>query len=146
MADFGCHRVEVLLDLLGPLAEARGTSARTRYREREVEDACVASLRFRSGALAVVAVTHAAHERRDAVAIYGTRGSAHVAALNTGVVRIVSAAGEREEKHPPHPNLHQPLVEDFVAAVREGREPAVTGGVGLEVARTIEAIYRDGVA
>ncbi len=116
-----------------------------RFHEREVEDTCVASLRFRSGALAVVTVTHAAHERRDTVEIYGTRGSAHVAALNTGVVRIVAAAGEREESHPPHANLHQPLVEDFVAAVREGREPAVTGAVGLEVARAIEAIYRDGL-
>src|SRR5262245_32546892 len=35
MADFGCHRVEVLLDLFGPLADARGASSRARFRERE---------------------------------------------------------------------------------------------------------------
>jgi predicted dehydrogenase len=144
MADFGCHRVEVLLDLLGPLAEAQGIATRARFKEREVEDTCVASLRFRSGAAAVLTVTHAARERRDTVAVYGTLGSAHVDVLNTGVVRIVTASGERLESHPPHPNLHQPLVEDFVAAVRDGREPTVTGAVGLEVARTIEAIYREG--
>ena len=40
-----------------------------------------------------------------------------------------------------HANLHQPLVEDFVAAVREGREPAVTGEIGLEVARVMARIY-----
>ncbi len=144
MADFGCHRVEVLLDLLGPLEEARGLSARVRFKEREVEDTCIAELRFRGGATAVLAVTHAAQERRDTVELFGTMGSAHVAVLNTGVVRIVTAAGEREERHPPHPNLHQPLVEDFVGAVREGREPTVTGEIGLEVARGIESIYRDG--
>ena len=145
MADFGCHRVEVLLDLLGPLAEAHGISTRARFREREVEDTCIATLRFESGAAAVVTVTHAAQERRDTLEIFGTRGSAHVAVLNAGVVRIVTASGEREESHPPHANLHQPLVDDFVAAVREGREPTVTGAVGLEVARAVEAIYRDGL-
>jgi predicted dehydrogenase len=142
MADFGCHRIEVLLDLLGPLAEARGFPDNVRLREREVEDTCVAHLRFRSGAVAVLTVTHAAHERRDTLELFGTRGSAHVSVLNQGGLRVVTATGTREERHPPHPNLHQPLVEDFVAAVREGHEPAVTGEVGLEVARVVAMVYR----
>ena len=63
MADFGCHRIEVLLDLLGPVAEVHGFPDNVRYQEREVEDTCVAHLRFRSGAVAVLAVTHAAPSR-----------------------------------------------------------------------------------
>ena len=141
MADFGCHRIEVLLDLLGPVAEVHGFADNVRYKERQVEDTCVAHLRFRTGAVAVLAVTHAALESRDTLEIYGTRGSAHVGVLNQGALRIVTAAGTREERHPPHPNLHQPLVEDFVAAVREGREAAVTGEVGLAVARVVARIY-----
>jgi predicted dehydrogenase len=143
MADFGCHRVEVLLDLLGPLADAHGASSRARLREREVEDTCIATLRFQSGAVATIAVTHAAQERRDTIEIYGTRGSAHVPVLNSGAVRVVTKDGAREEQHPLHVNLHQPLVEDFVAAVREDREPTVGGEVGLAVARANESIYRD---
>jgi len=142
MADFGCHRIEVLLDLLGPVADVHGFPDNVRFREREVEDTCVAHLRFQSGAVAVVAVTHAALERRDTLEIFGTRGSAHVRILNEGRLRVVTAGGTWEEDHPPHPNLHQPLVEDFVAAVREGREPAVTGEVGLEVARVVAQVYR----
>jgi predicted dehydrogenase len=141
MADFGCHRIEVLLDLLGPVADVHGFPDHVRYREREVEDTCVAHLRFRSGAVAVLAVTHAAAERRDTLDLFGTRGSAHVSVLNEGGLRVVTGSGTREERHPPHPNLHQPLVEDFVAAVREGRDPTVTGEVGLEVARVIARIY-----
>jgi predicted dehydrogenase len=38
-------------------------------------------------------------------------------------------------------NLHLPLVQDFVDAIREGREPAVTGEIGLAVARVVDAIY-----
>jgi predicted dehydrogenase len=141
MADFGCHRVEVLLDLLGPVAEVHGFPDNVRYREREVEDTCVAHLRFERGTVGVIAVTHAASESRDTLEIFGTQGSAHVSVLNDGGLRVVTAAGTREERHPPHPNLHQPLVEDFVAAVREGRAPAVTGEVGLEVARVIARTY-----
>jgi predicted dehydrogenase len=141
MMDFGCHRIEVLLDLLGPVAEVHGFPTKVRFRDREVEDTCVAYLRFRSGAEAVVAVTHAAQESRDAFHMFASAGSAHVDVLNQGVLRLVNPGGVREERHPPHPNLHQPLVEDFVAAVRAGRSPTVTGEIGLEVNRVLAAIY-----
>jgi predicted dehydrogenase len=142
MMDFGCHRIEVLLDVLGPVVEVRGMPANVRFRDREVEDTCVAHLRFRSGAEAVLAVTHAAQESRDSVQLFASGGSAHVDVLNRGHLRIVTADGVREERHLPHANLHQPLVEDFVAAVRGGRSPAVTGEIGLEVNRVLAAIYR----
>src|SRR5438128_1858135 len=59
MADFGCHRVEVLLHLLGPVREVRSLVANV-VLQREVEDTAVALLRFERGACAVVAVTNAA--------------------------------------------------------------------------------------
>jgi predicted dehydrogenase len=89
----------------------------------------------------VLAVTHAAQESRDALQLFATGGSAYVDVLNNGTLRIVTADAVREERHPPHANLHQPLVEDFVAAVRDAREPTVTGEIGLEVNRVLAAIY-----
>ena len=141
MADFGCHRVQVLLDLLGPVAETRGFLSNARFKDREVEDTCVAHLDFASGAQALITVTHAALERRDTLEIIGTLGSVQVPVLNDGGLRVTTEAGVREEKHPPHPNLHQPLVEDFVAAVREGRDPEVSGETGLDVQRVLARIY-----
>jgi predicted dehydrogenase len=143
MADFGCHRLEVLLDLLGPVREARGHPARVRFHEREVEDTCVAHLAFVSGALAVVTVSHAALEPRDTLEVYGTAGSAHAPVLNQGRLRVVTPAGTREESHPPHSNLHLPLVADFVGAVREGRDPAVGGETGLAVQQVLADVYGD---
>lgn len=43
--------------------------------------------------------------------------------------------------HPPHPNLHLPLIEDFTNAVIEDREPAVDGKIGYEVQRLEDEIY-----
>jgi predicted dehydrogenase len=141
MMDFGCHRIEVLLDLLGPVARVDGFPVNVRLRGREVEDTCLARLGFAGGAEAVLAVSHAARESRDSIEIFASEGSLHVPVLNQGRLRVVTAEGTREEDHPPPANLHQPLVEDFVRAVREGREPAVTGEIGREVSRVLDAIY-----
>jgi hypothetical protein len=56
-------------------------------------------------------------------------------------MRVKTAAGERLESHPPHANIHQPLIEDFTRAVLDNREPKVGGDVGREVARIEEEIY-----
>ena len=61
--------------------------------------------------------------------------------LNQGRLRVVTPSGTREEDHPAPANLHQPLVADFVRAVQEGHDPTVTGEVGLEVSRVLDALY-----
>ena len=141
MFDFGCHRIEVLLDLLGPIARVAGGSTNVRFTERDVEDTCVAHFVFASGAQAVLAVSHAAGQPRDSFDIIGTEGSVHVPVLNLGRMRLVTADGEVEENHLPHPNLHLPLVQDFVEAVDAKREPVVTGEMGQAVAHALDAIY-----
>ena len=141
MMDFGCHRLEVLIDLLGPVRAVEASLSNVLFHDRDVEDTSVARLRFESGAEAIVTATHAAGERRDSFEVVGTEASATAAVLNEGVLRIAGAGGTREERHPPHPNLHQPLVEDFASAVREGRKPAVDGEAGREVSRVLDAIY-----
>ena len=143
MMDFGCHRLEILLNLFGPIERTTSAIGRALF-GREVEDTCVASLEFESGAQASVAVTHAAFESRDTLDIYCSAGSIHTAFLNRGEIRIVTAAGERIECHPPHANFHQPLIEDFTRAVLDGREPEVGGDVGRAVAMVVDEIYARG--
>ena len=142
MADFGCHRIEVLLDLMGPVKTTLGFLANVRFKDRDVEDTCVAHLGFENGARVTISVSHAAQERRDTLEIIGTLGSLHVPVLNEGRLRVITAEGVREEHHPPHANLHQPLVEDFVAALLAGRDSTVSGEIGLAVQRVLAAIYR----
>jgi predicted dehydrogenase len=140
MFDFGCHRLEVLVHLFGTVRAVSGVTARV-VLQREVEDTAAATLLFEDGPMAMVAVTHAALEPQDTLDLFGTDGSVHVADLNAGGLRIVSGAGEREERHPPAANLHAPLVEDFISSIAAGREPAVTGAAGRAVAVLEQAIY-----
>lgn len=140
MMDFGCHRLEILLNLFGPIERTTAVIGRALF-DREVEDTCIAGFEFESGTQASLAVTHAAFESQDTLDIYCSAGSIHTTSLNRGEIRIVTAAGERIESHPPHANLHQPLIEDFTRAVLDGREPEASGEVGLSVAHFIEEIY-----
>ena len=143
MFDFGCHRIEVLLHLLGPPTAVQGLTANASF-VREVEDTAAALFRFGSGACGMLTVSHAAREPQDSLNIFASEGSIHVAILNEGMVRIINETGVRNEAWPPAANLHQPLIEDFVETVIAGRDPVVDGAVGRMVAEIEEQIYGSG--
>jgi predicted dehydrogenase len=137
MFDFGCHRIEVLLDLFGDIRDVKAIAS-NRFFGREVEDVAVASFQFEQGTCATLTVAHSVREPQDTFDVFGSKGSLHVSVLNEGSLRVVSEAGERTELHPSAANIHQPLIEDFAAAILEQRQPVVTGEIGRAVA-AIEA-------
>jgi predicted dehydrogenase len=144
MFDVGCHRLEVFLNLFGSVAEARGVVARVAL-TRNVEDTGMAVLRFENGPVASVRVSHAVGEPRDTLEVHGRRGSVHIPNLNGSEMRIRVNGIETVEHHPSHPNLHQPLVDQFVRAVRGEEALVVDGQVGREVNRLLAEIVGAGV-
>ncbi len=140
MFDFGCHRIEVLTHLLGPITKVKAQTANVIF-DREVEDTAVAAFRFAGGAAAVLTVTHAAAEAQDTLDIFGTSGSIHIPKLNGGELRVIANGDERREDLPLETNLHAPLISDFVDAVINDRDPAVPGETGRMVASIEEEIF-----
>ena len=140
MFDFGCHRIEVLMNIFGPIIEVKATTANVVF-DREVEDTAAALFKFELGGCGVLAATHASREPQDTLDVFGSRGSVHVPVLNDGRMRIISDQGARVELHPPAVNSHAPLIKDFVDAVVNDREPAVNGEIGRAVAMIEEEIY-----
>ena len=140
MFDFGCHRIEVLLDLLGPVTDVRSMLGNVAF-VRETEDTAIAILRHDRGCYATVSVTHASAESRDTLDVFGTLGSIHVSHLNRGEMRVVISGESSSETLPPHANLHLPLIDDFARAVSLDREPVVNGDIGRAVAVVEEQIY-----
>lgn len=141
MMDFGCHRLEVLANLFGEVTRVGGITSNAIF-NREVEDTAAALMHFESGTVASVIVTHAAAEPADTLDIYGTRGSIHMASVNGPEVRALVDGVERTESHPVHANVNIPLIEDFVAAVHENREPTVDAEVGRVIAVLEEEVYK----
>jgi predicted dehydrogenase len=140
MMDFGCHRLEVLVNLFGSVRRASALTANVVF-QREVEDTAAVLLQFDSGPCAAVVVTHAVRDRQDTLDVFGTRGSIRCANLNAGALRITIDGLERVETLPPAANVHLPLIEDFVEAVFNKRQPAVDGDTGRHVAAIEDQIY-----
>jgi predicted dehydrogenase len=140
LMDFGCHRIEVLLNILGPASCAWGSQGRL-VTDWDVEDTSVSILEFRNEGRGVLAVSRAVEEPQDTLDIYGSAGSIHVPVLNGRSMTILTPGGRREEERPPHRNLHLPYIDAVAGAFLENREPPVPGETGLRIAEIIEEIY-----
>lgn len=140
MMDFGCHRIEVLLNLFGAVTHVEGIASNAAF-NRDVEDTAAALLHFENGCCATITVSHAASEPRDTLDIYGTVGSIHVPVLNIGEMSVRVGTNERTEFHPPRENVHMPLIEQFANAVLHQSAPAIDGHAGRQVAVMIDQIY-----
>ena len=139
MMDFGCHRIEVLLNLFGAVRETAAITSNVVFK-REVEDTAAVLLRFDGGPCASVAVTHASHERQDTLHVFGSRGAIHVDDLNAGELRVRTDT-ERVESHPPAGERPSAARRRFRRRRAASREPAVTGEIGRAVAAIEDAIY-----
>ena len=138
--DFGCHRIEVLLNILGTVSRVWGSNGRL-VTDWDVEDTSVSILEFQTEARGMLAVSRAVEQPQDTLDIYGSAGSIHVPVLNSGSITVVTPDGKRREDHPPHKNLHLPYIQAVAEAFMENREPPVPGETGLRVAEIIEEIY-----
>ena len=141
MFDFGCHRIEVMLDVFGPVRDVKAMLSNTLF-DREVEDFATALFQFERGMCGTLSVAHAAQEPQDTLDLFCSQGSVHIPVLNQGTMRVVTADGTRTEEHPNARNIHLPLIEDFARAVLEDREPVVTGEIGRAVALIEERVYQ----
>ena len=141
MFEFGCHRIQLLLYLFGPVRATSAITANALF-DRDVEDTAVASFEFTNGTVATLAVSNAVMEARDTFTVWCSEGSMRTPVLNEGTLTIKTKNGERTETHKPASNIHQPLIEDFVRAVIDNRQPSVTGEIGKAVAQVEEEIYK----
>jgi predicted dehydrogenase len=136
------HTVDLLVWLLGPPVEVFARSATLAHERIEVEDVAVATLRFASGALAVLHATTAANPGLPVrVEIYGTGGSA---IIEDDELRYLSPGGPRPAPAKPDDAFvvgHLRQYEDVAAAVAEGRPPAITFDDGVTALAVVTAVY-----
>jgi UDP-N-acetyl-2-amino-2-deoxyglucuronate dehydrogenase len=125
----GIHTVDVLLWLFGPVSGVLGRTA-NRLHQIEVEDTAVAVLEFENGALGTIEATTAAapgFPRR--LEINGTEATiVHEEPARAAVVGDATP--------------HRRVLEDFIAAVRSGGNPACDAREGRRSVALIDAIYR----
>ena len=142
LADIGSHRLDLLLHLLGPIAEVSALT-NTLTQSYKVEDSASLLLRFVSGAHGLFGIYWNMRERVDQLEISGTHGRIVVSELEGGVLDLYrhGMPVEHQVLPPPRPT-HLGLVADFVQSVAFRRAPAVSGEDGLATNRVLDAAYR----
>lgn len=157
------HQLDLLRWLLGPVETVQGATATYRHGDYiEVEDSATALLTFANGAMATVLATTAAEPNLgidltvtgSTGATLGLRELPEGAEAVTHLWAVGDRAGERlrtADGRLPKVDLpainsglvpfHALQVADFVGAVREGRDPLVTGEDALAALAIVLAIY-----
>jgi UDP-N-acetyl-2-amino-2-deoxyglucuronate dehydrogenase len=158
------HAIDMFLWLMGPAGQLEtvyGKWANLTHPYIEAEDNAVAALRWANGALGVLSVTISTKpELGSRITVTGENG-ATVSVLEHpegrfGVNDIWTVPGEeeamaevlhKEEEQPryhfrPFPICHQWQLQDFLAAIREHRDPQVTGEEGRRSIELIAALRR----
>ncbi len=152
----GIHLLDLLLWHLGDVAEVQAQMT-TLAHAIEVEDCLSATVRFRNGALgSVVATTAAAPGYPHRVEVYGARGGMqlegeqitrwesesipYIAGMAVSAPGMV-AAGAGSSPGGIGQEGHRRLIADFVAELRDKRQPVVPGEEGRRSLALALAIY-----
>ncbi|MBO9608852.1 MAG: Gfo/Idh/MocA family oxidoreductase [Paenibacillaceae bacterium] len=128
MMNQGIHTIDLLQWLVGPVAKLTG-HAYTVLRNIEVEDTAVAVLTYRNGALGVLEITTTAYKQPDhQIIIHGDKGTVILTGDEITSLAFVSEPVEI----PSFPAVssregHRLQIEDMVHAIRDNREPIVSG-------------------
>lgn len=146
------HIINLMLSLIGPVAQVQAMTATSSLHRMEAEDYAVAGLRFCSGAVgSLVASTASYPHGTEAITIHCQRGSLRL----TAETLETSWHDGRRDVFPDDPSAfagaiqptpksvwHQAIMRDFFEAVHDGRDPVVPGRAALASHRLIEAIER----
>ncbi len=152
----GIHYVDLLRWCMGPATEVTAVCA-TQAHAVEVEDTALAIVRFASGAVGTISATTAAYPGfPQRLEVTGTDGTVTVEDGKLVRTALRGAAGAAGSPGPGGGPVREPAaadpaaldaavhaaqLADLLAAVDEGREPAVSGQDGREALEIVRAVY-----
>ena len=140
----GIHYVDLLRWCMGPVTEITAVCA-TQAHQVEVEDTALAIVRFGSGAVGTILSSTAAYPGfPQRLEITGTDGT--VIVEDGRIVRragagAVGALGGAADPAAIEVASHAAQIADLLAAIEEGRAPAVDGQAGRDALEIVRAVY-----
>ncbi|WP_405056648.1 Gfo/Idh/MocA family oxidoreductase [Kribbella sp. NBC_01505] len=134
----GIHALDLLVWMLGRPVGVSAQTGRLAHDNIEVEDVAAATITFESGAIGLLLASTAAYPGRPVrLSIHGDRGTAVMD--DDRLVALTGADDLGAQSSPRAAHLEQ--YRDFVAAVAEGRAPAIGLADGRRSLATVLAVY-----
>lgn len=141
LSDMGTHMFDVLIGLFGMPSSVSAMTA-TLDRDWDVEDSSAVLMRLSNGALGTCNIHWNSKTWRHIFEVTGTEARVLWDPFDGGPVIKTVGRDSRAVDLPEAKNVHQPLVEDFVEAIREGRRATVTFTEAAKTNRLLDAVYR----
>lgn len=141
--DLGCHTLDILDWLFGPITEVRGHASNQRG-GYPAEDGVAMSFAFGSGMLGTGLWNFDSLQPQDCIEVIGNAGRLSFATFGDGPIRLENAAGMREFRIENPPHIQQPLIETIVAelAGQAGACPS-TAESAARTSRVMDEVLRD---
>ncbi len=149
-----CHGLDALIYILGDISAVYGEVAAMKY-QIEIEDTGAAILRFNNGAFGAINATVTAHQQRSHLEIVGTELEAISSEDPYGVAyepwQFHSVDPSHEQRvrqflasknYQFAPASHRRLIEDFVTAVMQQRQPSIPVTEIRRSLQVLTAIYK----
>ena len=111
--DLGCHTLDILDFLLGPLQAVAGRAANLAT-DCDVEDAVALQFTTTGGALGTAAWNFAGNAREDIIEITGTQGRVSLSTFGNEPVALETEQGRETFDLPNPPYIQQPLIQTIV--------------------------------
>jgi predicted dehydrogenase len=141
--DVGCHTLDILDWLFGPMASVSGHASNQRG-AYPAEDGVAMSFAFGNGMLGTGLWNFDGLQPRDTIEVIGDGGRLSFATFGDGPIRLENPVGVREfhVENPLH--IQQPLVETIMAELtgRPGACPS-TAESGARTSRVMDQVLRD---
>ncbi|MCP4189624.1 MAG: Gfo/Idh/MocA family oxidoreductase [Planctomycetaceae bacterium] len=143
LMDVGSHRIDLFVKLFGDACSVKSCLTRldTTY---EAENSISMICMFENGVQATLQSFFGPQPSLDQFRVVGFDGHIDIENLNQEQVRITTSEGTRVESHAPAENLHLPLIDDFVQAIRDHRPPVCCGVEGMKTSQIMAQAYQDG--
>jgi predicted dehydrogenase len=147
----GIHTLDLMLSLAGPVAEVRGYAATSAVHRMETEDMVVAAVKFENGALGTIDATTAAYpgfaerieiigEKATASLIGGDLTVSHQDGRVTELKTDLGTGGTGADPMAFPNDWHRGAIANFLDAIDQKGEPAISGREALKVHRLIDAL------
>lgn len=163
------HQLDLMLWMMGEIEEVYGHWSNFNHPEIEVDDTALAVVKFKNGGIGNIIVSNSqkpgihgnlhVHGTEATVGVQ-TEGGAMFIAGSTGIEEApfndlwtissdqkLLSKWKQDDHHAffledPTIKYMRDQIQEFIAAVQEDRDPAVTGTDGLKVVELFTAIYR----
>ena len=148
------HTLDLFQSLTGPIAKVAAFARTSPLRKIDTEDIACAAVEFSNGAVGTIDATTVAYPGfPERIELAGEKGTAVLNAETLDLYfkdgRHVHHEGAASKSGGADPmafsnDAHKALIVDFLDAIDQGREPAVSGAELLKVLHLIEALLRVG--